>query len=200
VAHLRSSSDSFSLPAWRKWSRLLLDTRNAKAWPRVFADRVGLFGTLLSVVEAVDGDVGATGGHLRELQAAGLDEAAAALDEAAAALDRPALADAAARWRSAGDLWDEFADAVLPPELDSATVAVESAEALREAVAEGEAGRADAKAAAERVWAARDRYADSFPLEADRVAAIFADLSSRLAEIHAVERGALGATATAIGR
>jgi hypothetical protein len=193
VAHLRSSSDSFSLPAWRKWSRLLLDTRNAKAWPRVFADRVGLFGTLLSVVEAVDGDVGATGGHLRELQAAGLDEAAAALD-------RPALADAAARWRSAGDLWDEVADAVLPPELDSATVAVESAEALREAVAEGEAGRADAKAAAERVWAARDRYADSFPLEADRVAAIFADLSSRLAEIHAVERGALGATATAIGR
>jgi hypothetical protein len=89
----------------------------------VFADRVGLFGTLLSVVEAVDGDVGATGGHLRELQAAGLDEAAAALDEAAAALDRPALADASASWRCSGDLWDEFADAVLPPELESATVA-----------------------------------------------------------------------------
>lgn len=193
VAHLRSSSDSFGLPAWRKWSRLLVDTRNAKAWPRVFANRVGLFGTLLSAVEAVDGGIGATGGHLRELQAAGLDEAAAALD-------RPALADAAARWRTAGDLWEDFADAVVPADLDGATEAVESAEALREAVALGEAGRARARTVAERVWAARDRYAGSFPLDADRVAALFANLSSRLAEIHAAERDALDATATAIGR
>ncbi len=193
VAHLRSSSDSFGIPAWRKWSRLLVDTRNAKAWPRVFADRVGLFGTLLSAVEAVDGEVGATGGHLRELQAAGLDEAAAALD-------RPALADAAARWRTAADLWEDFADAVVPPDLDGATEAVESDEALHEAVALGEAGRARAQAAAERVWAARDGYANSFPLDADRVAALFADLSSRLAEIHAAERDALDSTATAIGR
>jgi hypothetical protein len=193
VAHLRSASDSFGLPAWRKWSRLLVDTRNAKAWPRVFAGRVGLFGALLSAVEAVDGDVGGTGGHLRELQAAGLDEAAAALD-------RPALADAAARWRTAGDLWEDFADAAVPPDLDGATEAVEAAEALREAVELGEAGRARGRAAAERVWAARDRYAGSFPLDDDRVAALFADLSSRLAEIHAAEQEALDATAAAIRR
>ena len=47
VDHLRSPSDSFSLPAWRKWSRLMTDERNAKAWPRVFADGHGLFGALL---------------------------------------------------------------------------------------------------------------------------------------------------------
>ena len=41
VDHLRSPSDSFSLPAWRKWGRLMTDERNAKAWPRVFADGHG---------------------------------------------------------------------------------------------------------------------------------------------------------------
>ena len=46
VDHLRSRSDSFSLPAWRKWGRLMTDQRNAKAWPRVFADGQGLFGAL----------------------------------------------------------------------------------------------------------------------------------------------------------
>ena len=46
VDHLRSRSDSFSLPAWRKWGRLMTDERNAKAWPRVFADGHGLFGAL----------------------------------------------------------------------------------------------------------------------------------------------------------
>ena len=51
VDHLRSSSDSFSLPAWRKWSRMMTDERNAKAWPRVFADGQGLFGALLAIVE-----------------------------------------------------------------------------------------------------------------------------------------------------
>ncbi len=75
VDHLRSPSDSFSLPAWRKWARLMTDERNAKAWPRVFADGHGLFGSLLDLVELVDGDVGASGGHLRELYAASLDEA-----------------------------------------------------------------------------------------------------------------------------
>ena len=58
VDHLRSPSDSFSLPAWRKWGRLMTDERNAKAWPRVFADGHGLFGSLSAIHESVDGQVG----------------------------------------------------------------------------------------------------------------------------------------------
>ncbi len=58
VDHLRSPSDSFSLPAWRKWGRLMTDQRNAKAWPRVFADGHGLFGSLSALHESVDGQVG----------------------------------------------------------------------------------------------------------------------------------------------
>ena len=123
VDHLRSSSDSFSLPAWRKWARMMTDERNAKAWPRVFADGQGLFGALLAIVEAVDANASPWGGHLRDLYAT-------SLDEAAVALDRPALADAARAWRAAADAWDELADSAVPPDLDGADDAVEAIETL----------------------------------------------------------------------
>src|SRR4030095_9898936 len=51
VEHLGRRSDSFALPAFRKWARLLTDPGNAKGWPKVFADRAGLFGGCLSVHE-----------------------------------------------------------------------------------------------------------------------------------------------------
>jgi hypothetical protein len=70
IAHLNQPSDSFSLPAWRKWARLVADTRNKKAWPKVFEKATGLFGALVSVYESV------AGGTLRNLYASFLDEAA----------------------------------------------------------------------------------------------------------------------------
>ena len=193
VDHLRSPSDSFSLPAWRKWGRLMTDHRNAKAWPRVFADGHGLFGSLSALHELVDGEVGPWGGHLRELYAA-------SLDEAAVALDNPALGDAAQAWRDVADLWEELADAAVPPDLDGAAEAVEAVETLHEAVMAGEPGRSRAVAAAETAWAIRDRYADAFPLPPDRIAAILEDLGDRIAAIHQAEVDALAMTARAIGR
>jgi hypothetical protein len=193
VDHLRLQSDSFSLPAWRKWARLMTDARNPKAWPRVFADGRGLFGALADIHEHVDGQVGPSGGHLRELYAA-------SLDEAGVALDNPALLGAARAWRDAADLWEELADAAVPPDLDGAAEAVEAAEALHEAVMGGEPGRSSAVAAAETVWAIRDRYADAFPLPHRRIAAILDDLGERLNAIHGAEVDALDATARAIRR
>jgi hypothetical protein len=193
VDHLRSPSDSFSLPAWRKWSRLLTDTRNAKAWPRVFATGHGLFGVLLSVIEEVDGGVGANGGNLRELYAAGLRESAAILD-------RPGLLEAASAWQASADLWEDLADAAMPAELDGAAEAVEADEELHDAVMEGEPGRARASAAAGRVWAVRRRYAREFPHPQDSIADLFADLGERLAAIHRAELEAVEATARAVGR
>jgi hypothetical protein len=191
VEHLRSRSDSFSLPAWRKWSRLMTDTRNVKAWPRVFVTRFGLFGTLLSLVEAIDGEVGASGGHLRDLYAD-------FLQEAAVVLDRPALDGAARPWRHAADLWEDLADHVVPPDLDGALEAVEAAEDLHAAVMRGEPGRAAAGAAAATVWAARDRYLDSVPLSDAAVTELFADIGARLAAIHAAEVAAVDALADAL--
>jgi hypothetical protein len=187
VAHLSTGSDSFGLPAWRKWARMMTDTRNAKAWPRVFADGNGLFAALLSIVELVDGGIGPYGGHLRELQGA-------FLDEAAAILDRPALRTAADAWRAAGDLWEDLADAAVPADLEGAAAAVEADEALHDAVMAGEPGRAAAREAAAVVWATRDRYAGSFPLPASRIQELFADLGRRLEAIHAAEVAAVEAT------
>ena len=119
VDHLRSKSDSFSLPAWRKWARMMTDERNAKAWPRVFADGQGLFGALLAIVESVDAGASPWGGHLRDLYAT-------SLDETAVALDLVALADAARAWRAAADAWDELADSAVPMDLEGADDAVEA--------------------------------------------------------------------------
>lgn len=192
VAHLRRPSDSFSLPAWRKWARLMTDPRNAKAWPRVFADGTGLFGALLSIVENVDDGTGATGGHLRELYAT-------TLDEAAAILDRPSLSDAAIAWRAAADLWEDLADAAVPPRLTDGLEAVAAAERLHDAVMEGEPGRARAMGAARELWARRGDNATSVGLDDDARASLFADLGERLRAIYEAEVVALEATAAATG-
>jgi hypothetical protein len=192
VDHLRSPSDSFSLPAWRKWGRLMTDPRHVKGWPRVFAGGTGLFGALMSIVEGVDGDIGATGGHLRELLATGLDEAAIVLD-------LPGLVDGGAAWRLAADLWDDLADAAVPASIDGATDALEAAEELHDAVMDGEAGRGSALAAARRLWDARDR-ADRADFADGLIDGLFVDLADRLRTIHAAETEALEITAQAIGR
>jgi hypothetical protein len=192
VDHLSSGSDSFSLPAWRKWSRLMTDRRNAKGWPRVFAAGHGLFDALISMVELVDDGVGAWGGHLRELYADGLEEAAAILD-------RPALREAAGAWRASADLWQELADGAVPTDVDGAADAVELAEELHDAVMSGEPGRAQARWAAAGLWEIRGRYANAWPLAEDETDALLADLGRRLAAIHAAEQTALDATGRAIG-
>ena len=170
----------------------MTDERNAKAWPRVFEDGRGLFGSLSALHESVDGQVGPHGGHLRELYAA-------SLDEAAVALDNPALEEAARAWRGVADRWEELADAAVPPDLDGAAEAVEAVETLHEAVMAGEQGRSRVVAAADTAWAIRDRYADAFPLPPDRIAAILEDLSDRLGAIYQAEIDALDMTAKAIG-
>jgi hypothetical protein len=192
IDHLRSPSDSFSLPAWRKWSRLMTDSKAAKGWPRVFADGQGLFGALLSVVEGVDGRAGATGGHLR-------DRYADFLDAVTAAGIAP-LGEAAAAWRHAADLWEDLADAAVPPDLDGALEAVHLDEQLYAAVIEGEPGRARAREAASRLWAIRADHAEAVSLSPDRTAELFADLGDRIADIYAAEVAAADATAAAIGR
>ena len=103
--HLSASSDSFGLPAWRKWARMMTGA-GAKAWPRVFASGRGLAGALLSTYEGIQ-PVGLDGGHLRGLYADFLDEAAALLEE-------PALAEGAAAWREAAARWHALAELALP--------------------------------------------------------------------------------------
>jgi hypothetical protein len=193
VEHLSGPSESFSLPAWRRWARLMTDRRHAKGWPSVFATGRGLFGALLSVAEEVDGGIGASGGHLRHLYAA-------FLDEAAPIVDLPRLAVAASAWRQAADKWDALAEAAVPGALPDARAAVEAGRALHDAVLDGEAGRSRALVTARALWAVRERHAEAFPLPADAIDALFADIGQRLGELYEAERAALAVTARAIGR
>ena len=101
VEHLRSRSDSFGLPAWAKWARMLTG-RAAKAWPTVFADGRGL----ASAMASIHADA-AQGRHLRGLYADFLDEAGP--------LAGRDLRAAAAAWREAATAWERLVDVALPP-------------------------------------------------------------------------------------
>lgn len=138
LEHLGSSSASFSLPAFRKWSTMLVGD-GPKAWPTVFADGRGLLGALVSTVEAVD-SVGILGGNLRSLYA----------DFCASAgpwIDRD-LTNAAEAYRRAASAWTRVAE--VAHQVTSVQTIVRLDGERRDAVADGDAGAARARAAAER--------------------------------------------------
>ena len=176
--HLAARSDSFGLPAWRKWSRMLTDERNKKAWPRVFAEPSGLVEALLSTYAGIE-PVGGYGGHLRGLYADFLDEAAALLEE-------PSLAEAAAAWRTAAALWHELAELALPLDVPEYAELRAGLAAVHESiVARGDAGAAEAAEAAARLWDLRARLRAAPPAQPD-----YAALSAALQEIYETEVGA----------
>ncbi|HEY5978008.1 MAG TPA: BtrH N-terminal domain-containing protein [Microlunatus sp.] len=183
VAHLGGRSDSFAVPAWRKWARMLVASGPAKAWPRVFADRVGLFGALLSVWEGVE-PAGMTGGNLRREFAAGLSEAAALLDE-------PRLRQEAPRWLDIAGLWHTLAETAVPSGVPACARARELTAAVTGAVAEGDAGRTDRASAAEELWALRHRHAAEPPLGAEEITTVLAGMSTILGEIYEAEKAAV---------
>lgn len=192
VDHLAGSSTSFALPAWRKWSRLLVDERAAKGWPTVFADRRGMLRALAGVWEAVE-PAGMDGGHLRGLFADGLTQAAAVLDA-------PALAEEARRWREIGERWHLLAETALPDDVPAVARLRELTATVTGAVAEGDAGAAERAAAAEELWRLRAEHADASPLDDERLAAIRAVMSEHLAAVHEAEVGAVEALRTVLDR
>ena len=173
--HLAARSDSFGLPAWRKWARMLTDTRNAKAWPNVFADQRGLAGALLSTYEGIE-PVGSHGGHLRGLYAD-------FLDEAAALLDAPRLTEAATAYRELAERWHALAELALPADVPEFAALREALAAVHESVvARGDAGQEEAAEAAGQLWALREQLDAAPPVEPD-----FARLSAAVEEIYEAE-------------
>ncbi|WP_245690764.1 BtrH N-terminal domain-containing protein [Sinosporangium album] len=183
--HLSGSSDSFALPAWRKWARMTGDRRNAKGWPKVFAGGRGLAGALLSIWEAAGPD-GMDGGDLRDLFADGLAEAAALLD-------RPRLERLAAGFREIHDMWGELADAAFPADIPDYARMRELTASVRLAVLTE--GAIDLDAAAE-LWRLRGA-ADAAPPPFDQEEHCAA-LGRGLAAIHEAETAAVAALRTAL--
>jgi len=176
---LTSTSDSFGLPAWRKWSRLMTDARQAKGWPKVFADGRGLTGALMSIWEGVE-PAGASGGNLRLLYAD-------FLVEAAAVLDAPALAELAPSVVAAADAWHRVAEAAAPAtmapfdELRELTATVSAGLA-----ADGDAGSAQVAEASARLWKIRADH-DAKPGPAEVFAPVAEAVAEAVAEVYQLE-------------
>ena len=192
VARLSGTSASFALPAWRKWARMMTDRRNAKGWPRVFADGAGLAGALLSVWEAAS-DSGMTGGPLRDLYCEFLGEAADLLD---ADLDAAitALRAAAQQWRMLGDI------AVDPRDPDLAQLRQLTATARAALTADGDAGRDEAAAAAAQLWRRWAELDAAAPLPDQRRDAVFTRMGETLSSIYELETGAIADLAGAVDK
>jgi hypothetical protein len=191
VDQLRGTSTSFALPAWRKWSRLLVDPRATKGWPTVFADRRGLLRALASVWEGIE-PAGMDGGHLRGLFADGLEQAAVVLDE-------PRLAAEAPNWREIADCWHTLAETALPDDVQAIARLRTLTATVTGAVAEGDAGAAERAAAAEQLWRLRAEHMDTPPLDDEHLAAVLAGMSEHLSAIHNAETAAVTRLGVALG-
>ncbi|GAB4466915.1 MAG: hypothetical protein Kow00120_31100 [Anaerolineae bacterium] len=186
AAHLSQKSDSFSLPTFRKWARLMTDTTNKKGWPVVFADRTSLYGALKSVYEGVKLG-GANGGGLRGLYAD-------FLDEAAAVLGAPPLQEVAAKYRMLAALWDDFAEASLPDDVEP----LRQTKALLQQrndllMAKGDGARDATTPLVAELAALHTECSRAFPMNDAAVEALFAALQERMAAIYAAEVAALDA-------
>lgn len=155
VEHLSDKSDSFSLPAWRKWARMTADPRHKKGWPTVFGDGHGVGSLRASIYTDAAG-----GAHLRGLYAD-------FLDEAATLLERDALRAAAVAWRDAAAHWEGIVDTALPP-----------GDELREAIDHDAAGRWD-------LQRRRDEVAGELPAVGRLVTAMYEAETAAVARLGA---------------
>jgi hypothetical protein len=181
VDHLSSSSDSFSIPAWHKWSRMLVDAKNSKGWPNAFAGQTGVFGALLSMYESIE-SAGYNGGSLRDLYAV-------FLDEASELLKRSELKNLAAGYRELADEWSELADTAAPGSHAAFATARSLIDTVHEQVLEeGDAGRSGAAAAAADLWDLRTRRQEEEAFSAEEFERLLRELSERVEAISTREQ------------
>lgn len=190
VGHLGSGSTSFSLPAFKKWARMVTSDA-AKGWRAVFSDRVGLWSALRSTHEEVS-DSGMFGGSLRPLFAE-------FLEEAASTLGRPDLIEVAGLYRDAAGAWDDVGDATLPDGFEPLREAAELARARRRAVRRGDAGDADAAEAAAALNALTEDFDPGLPLSDAEIEDVFQAMSAAIETAYEAEVAAHAALSEVVG-
>ncbi len=191
IEHLERASESFSLPVYKKWAKLMTDTKNKKGWPVVFQDRRGLYVTLRSVFEGIVLD-NTEGAGLRLLYAS-------FLDEAALLLDTPALSEAAARYRQAAACWDDLAKTALSEEVpqfkETEILLVQRYTHYRHRQWDEMRPQSDRLETLE-----GELNGARFPLDDAGVDDLFATMQENLNEIYEAENEALAALKDAAGR
>ena len=188
IAHLSRSSESFSLPVYQKWAKLMTHPKNKKSWHTVFARRAGLYVTLRTIHEGITLD-DTEGAGLREMYADFLAEANDILDaDLGAAIDS---------YRQCAAEWRRFADLVLS---DEVPVFAETKALMRARYAaftsQDQAGLANAMQKL-RALEAPNNLA-GFPLDDGGTDALFQRMSDQLNVILAAEQSALAALKAAV--
>lgn len=182
VAHLGSDSESFSLPAIRKWARMMTDGKNKKGWPQVFQDRRGLYSTLSSLFETIELQ-GAPGG-LRGLYAD-------FLREAAPVINKPGLRETADHYAALATQWHALAEEALPDAVPQFRRAKQLLRERHDVLLRGGDAWRDTQPLSEQLRALRTEGNLNFPLGDEEVTALLATLQTRLNAIHRAEGEAL---------
>jgi len=198
--HLGRPSESFSLPAIRKWARLITDTENKKGWLQVFEDRKGLFSTLRSIFENAH-PIGPGGGSLRDMYAD-------FLDQASPVVERPEFKDVADRYRAIAAQWVKLADSALPSSIGpfdraqgrpferTKRLLIKKHELL---MTVGQEGMDEMRKVTDELSSMQSELNRHFPIGDSEVEALFAELQAQLLNIYQAEKDANAALKAAIG-
>ena len=183
IEHLGRDSESFALPVYKKWARLMTDPKNSKGWPVVFQSRNGLYSTLRGIFEGIVLD-NTEGAALRNLYAD-------FLTEAAPVLDNPALEEAAAAYHVAAAHWDELANCVLSHDIPLLREATDLL--IRRYVLYRECRWEEMQPVSHRLEELDTELNTHFPLDDQGVHDLFATMQERLNVIYEAEVTALNA-------
>jgi len=190
IDHLSRDSDSFSLPTFQKWGKMMTHPKNAKGWPVVFADRRGLYGALKSVYEGIE--LVSTGGGMRGLYAD-------FLDEAAPIVNLPALGEVAGQYRALAEQWRALAELALPdnnePLRETKNLLRERYDVLMQNGGDGQDGMQALTARLDVLYAAHHR---TFPMSDAEIDALFETLGEGLLALYQAEVKVLAALKAAI--
>lgn len=191
VDYLSQSSQTFALPVYKKWAKMMTDSKNKKGWPVVFKDKVGLYSTLRSLHEGIK-LFGTAGGGLRGFYADFLEEATEILNQ-------PALGEAAEQYRQVASLWGTFADAVLPDEI----APLKETKALLTQkytlfLTQGTEADGELRRLSQQLQDMEVELNGRFPISDQTMHALFADMQTHLEKMYAAEKEALNTLAGAI--
>lgn len=187
VEHLGRDSESFALPVYKKWSRLMTNTSNKKGWPVVFKDGHGLYETLRSIYEGITQD-GSDGYGLRGLYAD-------FLDEAAFILDAPILEESARLYRLAAGEWESLANIALSDDVEAMATTKNLVDARYTLVRNH---HDDAAEINQRLVEFMGEYNRNCPLDVDARAVLYEDMQVHLDAIYEAETAALDSLKTAL--
>jgi len=185
--YLSSSSASFSIPAIKKWARMVVDAKNKKGWRKAFVDGQGLASALESTWSNLSLGL-SDGTGLRRTYAR-------FCREGAEVADWPALAEVAPLWDAAADAWATVAETALPSDVGGLSELRALAQKRRDLLLEPASPEVDAELdqTAADLMACRDRLDLAYPEpEAAREARLDA-LSAALHAVVAAETAAVAA-------